>query len=85
MAISARHGGDVSVQSFASMFWPVFWPKGEKAKSPVRSITAIPASQKERYAKAFHVFLENGIYLAPTLLELMELPQPKEMTGSPLI
>ncbi|HUP56541.1 MAG TPA: glutamate-1-semialdehyde 2,1-aminomutase [Bdellovibrionota bacterium] len=69
-SVSARHGGDVSVQSYASMFWTVLWPKGQKPQGAVRSITAIPASQKERYAKAFHLFLENGIYLAPSGYEV---------------
>jgi glutamate-1-semialdehyde 2,1-aminomutase len=68
--ISAKHGGDVSVQSYASLFWPVLWPKGQQPQGPVRAITAIPPSQKERYAKAFHLFLSEGIYLAPSGYEV---------------
>jgi glutamate-1-semialdehyde 2,1-aminomutase len=68
--ISAKHGGDVSVQNYASLFWPVLWPKGEKPNGAVRAITRIPPSQKERYAKAFHLFLGEGIYLAPSGYEV---------------
>src|SRR5262249_4606172 len=67
---SARHGSDGPVQSYASLFWHVLWPKGEKPKGAVRAISAIPSSQKERYAKAFHLFLNEGIYLAPSGFEV---------------
>jgi glutamate-1-semialdehyde 2,1-aminomutase len=48
----------------------VLWPKGQKPKGAVRAIGGIPASQKERYAKAFHLFLGEGIYLAPSGYEV---------------
>lgn len=57
------------VQSFASMFWMILGPVSTH-DGWVRSITEIPAVQKESYARAFHIFLANGIYLAPSGYEV---------------
>lgn len=56
----------IRVQNFASMFWPVF---GDRS-TPVRAVTQIPPTQKERYAKAFHQLLNAGLYLAPSGYEV---------------
>jgi glutamate-1-semialdehyde 2,1-aminomutase len=53
------------VQNFASLFWTVFG-----GKELVRSPAAIPAEQKERYARVFHALLGRGVYLAPSGYEV---------------
>jgi len=57
------------VQNAASLFWGVL---GEikSADGFVRSITEIPSTQKELYAKIFHSLLDQGIYLAPSGFEV---------------
>ncbi|MBI3535452.1 MAG: glutamate-1-semialdehyde 2,1-aminomutase [Deltaproteobacteria bacterium] len=53
------------VQNFASIFW-IVCGKIETQDGIVRSITQIPSTQKERYAKLFHKCLDHGFYLAPS-------------------
>lgn len=62
-------GARVKVQRFASMFWTVL---GEVKTSDgmVRTPEQTPATQKERYAKAFHTMLADGIYMAPSGYEV---------------
>ncbi|MCM2323254.1 MAG: glutamate-1-semialdehyde 2,1-aminomutase [Oligoflexia bacterium] len=62
-------GHDVSVQRFASMFWFVFG-KVTSRDGVVRAPGETPASQKERYARAFHSLLDQGIYFAPSGYEV---------------
>ncbi len=54
------------VQRFASIFWTVT----AQAHEPIRTPDAIPAKQKEFYARTFHGLLERGIYLAPSGFEV---------------
>ncbi len=68
-----RKGVEYRVQNRASIFWGVFG-----AKEPVRSIEAIPAVQKEKYASGFHKLLEQGIYLAPSGFEVSFLSTAHE-------
>ncbi len=62
-------GAQVRVQRFASMFWTVL---GEVKTSDgaVRTPEQTPSTQKERYAKAFHSMLADGIYMAPSGYEV---------------
>jgi glutamate-1-semialdehyde 2,1-aminomutase len=55
-----------SVQQAGSLFWPVLGA----ARATVRSVAAIPASQRERFARVFHALLERGVYLAPSGFEV---------------
>lgn len=47
----------------------LFWLRAQTS-SPVRRIETIPEGHKEAFAKVFHVFLNNGIYLAPSGYEV---------------
>ncbi|MCM2279097.1 MAG: glutamate-1-semialdehyde 2,1-aminomutase [Oligoflexia bacterium] len=62
-------GREVSVQRFASMFWMVFG-KVTTRDGVVRAPEETPGTQKERYAKAFHQLLGQGIYFAPSGFEV---------------
>lgn len=42
----------------------------EKTQQPIRRIDLIPEGHKESFAKVFHTFLKNGIYLAPSGYEV---------------
>ncbi len=55
-----------SVQTAASLLWPVL---GE-ARGTVRCVSAIPVTQRERFARLFHALLERGVYLAPSGFEV---------------
>lgn len=57
--------GLVHVQASGSMFWSIFG-----TDEPVRSLTDIPAQQKQVYPKVFHELLGRGIYLAPSGYEV---------------
>ncbi len=67
--IAHEKGAPIRVQRFASMFWTVM---GEVATADgvVRTPTQTPATQKERYARAFHTLLAEGVYLAPSGYEV---------------
>jgi glutamate-1-semialdehyde 2,1-aminomutase len=67
--LAQKAGAPVKVQRFASMFWAVL---GEVKTSDgmVRTPEQTPATQKERYAKAFHSMLADGIYMAPSGYEV---------------
>jgi glutamate-1-semialdehyde 2,1-aminomutase len=67
--LAQKAGAQVKVQRFASMFWTVL---GEVKTSDgmVRTPEQTPATQKERYAKAFHSMLADGIYMAPSGYEV---------------
>ncbi|HKE44241.1 MAG TPA: glutamate-1-semialdehyde 2,1-aminomutase [Steroidobacteraceae bacterium] len=66
-AVIARVGADFSVQREGSLFWLV---DGAPRGSTVRSVEAIPARQKQRFALLFHALLDRGIYLAPSGFEV---------------
>lgn len=69
----ARSPYPIQVQRFASMFWLVLGPvhsSGKNSDSMVRALTEIPSSQKENFAKLFHLLLDDGIYLAPSGFEV---------------
>jgi glutamate-1-semialdehyde 2,1-aminomutase len=68
-ALARQAGANVKVQRFASMFWTVL---GEIKTSDgmVRTPEQTPSTQKERYAKAFHTMLADGIYMAPSGYEV---------------
>lgn len=55
-----------TVQHAGSLFWPVL---GE-ARSTVRTVGAIPATQRKRFALLFHALLDRGVYLAPSGFEV---------------
>jgi glutamate-1-semialdehyde 2,1-aminomutase len=59
----------VRVQRFASLFWVVFG-EVKTADGVARAISDIPAAQKETYARAYHQWLAQGIYLAPSGFEV---------------
>ncbi|MFL5815780.1 MAG: glutamate-1-semialdehyde 2,1-aminomutase [Bdellovibrionia bacterium] len=67
--LAQQAGANVKVQRFASMFWAVL---GEVKTSDgmVRTPEQTPSTQKERYAKAFHSMLADGIYMAPSGYEV---------------
>ncbi len=54
------------LQQSSSLFWPVLG----SVSDPVRSVGAIPATQRERFARMFHALLERGVYLAPSGFEV---------------
>lgn len=56
---------EISIARFASIFWI-----HEKTNSVIRKIDDIPETHKENFAKLFHKFLANGIYLAPSGYEV---------------
>jgi len=62
-------GAQVKVQRFASMFWAVLG-EVKTADGVVRTPEQTPSTQKERYGKAFHSMLADGIYLAPSGYEV---------------
>lgn len=66
-AAIARAGADLQVQREGSLFWLV---DGAPRDIVVRSVEAIPAVQKQRFALLFHALLERGIYLAPSGFEV---------------
>ncbi|MGE0615126.1 MAG: glutamate-1-semialdehyde 2,1-aminomutase [Bacteriovoracia bacterium] len=70
--LAARYGAELRAQSESSMFWMVAARQGDT----VRAIEAIPGAQKERFAKLFHYFLDQGIYLAPSGYEVGFLATP---------
>ncbi|WOT12816.1 glutamate-1-semialdehyde 2,1-aminomutase [Leptospira interrogans] len=47
----------------------LFWFR-KKTQQPIRRIDLIPEGHKESFAKVFHTFLKNGIYLAPSGYEV---------------
>ena len=53
------------IDVFASIFWA-----HKKTESPIRTIDEIPSDHKEGFAKLFHSFLKEGIYLAPSGYEV---------------
>ncbi len=68
-SIARDRGIALKVQNYGSIFWSIL---GD-VKTPdgfVRTPEQTPATQKERYAKSFHAFLEKGIYLAPSGYEV---------------
>jgi glutamate-1-semialdehyde 2,1-aminomutase len=62
-------GAQVKVQRFSSMFWAVLG-EIQTADGVVRTPGQTPSTQKERYAKAFHSLLADGIYMAPSGYEV---------------
>jgi glutamate-1-semialdehyde 2,1-aminomutase len=56
---------EYEISRFASIFWI-----HEKTPNPIRAIDQIPNSHKENFAKLFHSFLQEGIYLAPSGYEV---------------
>ncbi len=68
MTATARAKGfePFAVQHASSLFWPVL---GEM-RSAVRTVAAIPGTQRERFAKLFHALLDRGVYLAPSGFEV---------------
>ncbi len=72
-AKARERGIQLLVQRYASLFWMVFG-----GNRPVRAISEIPKEQKESYARAFHSFLEKGIYLAPSGYEVSFLSTAHE-------
>lgn len=67
--IAHEKGASIRVQRFASMFWTVMGDV-TTADGVVRTPTQTPATQKERYARAFHTMLAEGVYLAPSGYEV---------------
>ncbi|MGK5089313.1 glutamate-1-semialdehyde 2,1-aminomutase [Bdellovibrionota bacterium FG-2] len=68
-SIARDRGIALKVQNYGSIFWSIL---GD-VKTPdgfVRTPEQTPATQKERYSKSFHLFLEKGIYLAPSGYEV---------------
>lgn len=66
-------GLKVKIQNYASLFWMVLGDiqtPDSKGQPFVRSISQIPATQKEIYAKGFHALLKEGIYFAPSGYEV---------------
>jgi glutamate-1-semialdehyde 2,1-aminomutase len=67
---TAREAGvPARVQRYASLFWTILG-EVKTADGVVRTPTQTPATQKERFAKAFHGMLDRGIYLAPSGYEV---------------
>jgi glutamate-1-semialdehyde 2,1-aminomutase len=60
---------DFRVQHDGSLFWPVLG-RVQAADGIVRTVSAIPAGQRERFAKLFHALLDRGVYLAPSGFEV---------------
>ncbi len=68
--LAARHGDEsVRVQADGSLFWIVLGAR-PGADGVVRSVTQIPATHKERFARLFHALLDRGVYLAPSGFEV---------------
>ncbi len=67
----------MKVQRFSSMFWTVMGDM-KTDDGVVRSVSEIPSTQKEMYAKSFHRMLEKGIYLAPSGYEVSFLSTAHE-------
>jgi glutamate-1-semialdehyde 2,1-aminomutase len=65
----ARGISDFRVQRYGSLFWPVLGDVSAR-DGVVRSVQAIPAGQKERFARLFHALLDRGVYLAPSGFEV---------------
>ena len=53
------------VPSFSSLFWIK-----TKTKERIRSIENIPDENRKNYARIFHLFLEEGLYLSPSSFEV---------------
>lgn len=68
-AAARKAGVDARVQRYASMFWTVLG-KVQTPDGVVRTPEQTPSTQKERYARAFHSLLSNGVYLAPSGYEV---------------
>lgn len=66
LTATARGFAPFNVQHVGSLFWPVL---GE-APATVRSVGAIPATQRKRFALLFHALLARGVYLAPSGFEV---------------
>jgi len=61
----ARAGLAIDVVSHASIFW-----LHPSAPAPVRRVDAIPAAQRDWFARLFHAALARGIYLPPSGFEV---------------
>jgi glutamate-1-semialdehyde 2,1-aminomutase len=68
-SVIASAGAEMQVQRDGSLFW-LAECKLEPVGTPVRSVEAIPAAQRVRFAALFHALLERGIYLAPSGFEV---------------
>ena len=66
----AGHSVGLHIQSFASLFWPVFTSDPSETGKTVRTPSAIPNCQREVFAQVFHHLLAKGIYLAPSGFEV---------------
>jgi len=68
-SVIASAGAEMQVQRDGSLFW-LAECKLEPVGTLVRSVGAIPAAQRVRFAALFHALLERGIYLAPSGFEV---------------
>jgi glutamate-1-semialdehyde 2,1-aminomutase len=69
--LAAKRGAaSVRVQAVGSLFWIVLDDDDAGQRAPLRSIAAIPASHRERFAHLFHALLDRGVYLAPSGFEV---------------
>ena len=66
---ASRGDGSVRVQAVGSLFWIVL-DDDAKRPGPIRSVAAIPAGHRARFARLFHALLERGVYLAPSGFEV---------------
>jgi glutamate-1-semialdehyde 2,1-aminomutase len=62
-------GEQVRFQREGSIFWGVLGDI-QTQDGVVRSLSQIPATQKERYSKVFHSMLNQGVYFAPSGFEV---------------
>lgn len=66
---ASRGDSAVRVQTLGSLFWIVL-DDDAKRTGPIRSVAAIPAAHRARFARLFHALLERGVYLAPSGFEV---------------
>lgn len=69
---------DLQISEARSLFW-----LHSRSKNPIRNLKAIPAGQKENFAKLFHALIAEGVYLAPSGFEVgfMSLAHSDEILG----
>ncbi len=66
---ASRGNGSVRVQTAGSLFWIVL-DDNRAHQGVIRSVGAIPAAHRARFARLFHALLERGVYLAPSGFEV---------------
>jgi glutamate-1-semialdehyde 2,1-aminomutase len=74
--VGQEMGVPLWVQRTSSLFWLVFGDEGQKPAERLQKSAwikrpeQIPAEHRMRYARVFHLLLEQGIYLPPSACEV---------------